>query len=118
MNREALKDIFQNSFPEAAYAAAFPQWADGLRLIPEGMRSAVVRYVLFGSGGGHFLSALVSNDLRRTFERADLESRAAIGDYVVFFYNYAPTMCWGSEEKASEWRAKGGAFPPEKGEAL
>jgi len=118
MNREALKDIFQNSLPEAAYAAAYPQWSTALSRLPVDARDSVVRYVLFGSDGGSFLTKLVENDLFGVMGRADLENRARLFDYVNFFYNFAPSECWGSKEAVRAWMAKGGAFPRERGEAL
>ena len=52
---------------------------------------------------GSFLSALLSNNLRDTFVRADDINQQAIKTYVGFLYNYAPSGCRGSVEKFPGW---------------
>jgi hypothetical protein len=64
------------------------------------------RYIEQGIGPGHFLSALLSNNLRASVERADDINRRAIVDYVKFLYNYAPAGAGGSPEKFEAWIAR------------
>jgi len=52
---------------------------------------------------GHFLTAVVCNDLKEAISRADEASRNHLYQIVFFFYNYAPSMCWGSPEKFKAW---------------
>jgi len=77
-------------------------------LIPDYMIGGLRRYIEQGIEPGHFLSALFSNDLRQTFEQADEVNSRAVGDYVMFLYNYAPAPCWGSRQKFEAWIARGG----------
>ena len=75
----------------------------GIHLIPGHMAGAVKRYILQGIPPGSFLTAVLCNDLREAFARADDENAAAMHGWVKFFYNYAPTGCWGSPENYSAW---------------
>ena len=77
-------------------------------LIPEHMREGVDFYITVGGPTGHFLTALFSNDLRETFDRADDINAAGIRDYMRFLYTYAPAGCWGSEANFQRWRKQGG----------
>ena len=77
-------------------------------LIPEYMIGGLRRYIENGIGPGSFLTALLSNDLRRTFECADDENRTCIENYVRFLYSYAPSECWGSADKFDVWCRQGG----------
>jgi hypothetical protein len=54
---------------------------------------------------GHFLRAVLSNDLHDSFARADEQSSKAIGALVFFLYNDAPSPCWGTREKVEAWIA-------------
>lgn len=60
---------------------------------------------------GGFLTAVIHNDLVEAIGRADHINRVRIADIVSFFYNEAPSSCWGSPEKAKKWHEK--FFPPE-----
>jgi hypothetical protein len=80
---------------------------DGLTMIPEGMRETVFYYVAYGLPGGHFLNAVVSNNLKEAVARADTLNTKALPEYVRYFYNHAPAECWGSEENAANWLKKG-----------
>lgn len=77
-------------------------------LVPEHMIGGLRRYIEDGIPPGSFLTALLSNDLRGTFERADEENSARVGDWVRFLYNYAPSPCWGSPAKFDAWCKHGG----------
>jgi hypothetical protein len=76
--------------------------------IPDYMRGGMERYILQGVRPGGFMSALLSNDLRRTFERADENNQRAVLDYLKFLYNGAPAQAWGSEAKFEKWIEVGG----------
>lgn len=79
---------------------------EGAHLIPAYMVGAVKRYILQGIPPGSFLTAVISNDLREAFARADDDNATAMQGWVRFFYNYAPSGCWGSPERYSNWLAK------------
>lgn len=71
--------------------------------IPEHMHDGVIMYVLHRYLPGHFLTALMSNDLHDAFVRADDSNIAAMFQWVKWFHNEAPSPCWGSPEKVRDW---------------
>jgi len=75
------------------------------QLVPPGMRETVLDYVLYGIPPGHFLRAVITNDLREAVGRADHDNRSRLVDYVVFFTNYTPSKCWGSVDRYNDWVA-------------
>jgi hypothetical protein len=76
----------------------------GMR-VPMGLRSGIERYVEQGILPGHFLRAIISNDLKDAVQRADDDNLFMLAVYVAFFYNKCPMTCWGSKEKMLEWSA-------------
>jgi len=72
-------------------------------LIPERMRGGIMRYIDHGIEPGHFLTAVICNDLYEAAGRADGENRRLLFEYTYFFYNYAPSGCYGSKEKFLKW---------------
>ncbi len=83
-------------------------YLDKLSTLPSHMGGAMKRYIERGIPPGSFLSAVLSNDLKETFARADDENGRAVRDYVVFLYSYAPSGCWGSPDKFQGWINDGG----------
>lgn len=83
-------------------------YMEGLERLPERMRDGIVRYIERGIPPGHFLTAVICNDLKGAFQRADDENTALMRNYVSFFYNYAPGDCWGSKQEMDDWIKKGG----------
>lgn len=71
--------------------------------IPLHMHEGLIAYVLTGRPTGHFLMAILTNDLRDAVSRADEENQPRIHEYVRFLYNYAPVGCWGSPEHYAAW---------------
>jgi len=61
------------------------------------------RYVNNKIPTGGFLHALLANDLRETFARADGVNIAKIFQIVCYCWNEIPAVCWGSYEKVDEW---------------
>lgn len=78
-------------------------------LVPGHMRDGIQRYLENGVPPGHFLTALLSNDLMEAFGRADETNRAAMWDWVVFLYNETPSDSHGSSENFQRWIERGGA---------
>lgn len=73
--------------------------------IPEHMQAALRRYVLEGLKPGHFLTAVICNDLRNAVGHADETNLPLLKVYVQWFYNIAPGPCWGSLDRMNEWMA-------------
>lgn len=71
--------------------------------LPEYMWRCIVEYLENGYLEDSFLSAIVTNDLKGAFMRADNTNRPIIGAYVDYFYNHTPSLCWGSVEKVKAW---------------
>ena len=81
-----------------------PDWS----LIPDYMIGGLRRYIERGIPPGHFLSAVLSNDLGEAVRRADDVNKRKLADYVLFLENYAPSVCWGSPTKLDAWIAQRG----------
>jgi len=81
---------------------------ENLELLPEHIRGGVKRYVEEGIEPGGFLRAVISNDLSGAFGKADSINSANLENIIKWFYNYAPSQCWGSPEKMVKWMKKGG----------
>ena len=72
-------------------------------LLPPHMREAAKRYIERGARPGHFRTAVICNNLSEAMGRADDTNRDRLFDIVSFFYNEAPSPCWGSPEKMKAW---------------
>lgn len=87
-------------------------WLDGIRrYVPAHMMDGLVRYIEHGIQPGSFLRAVLVNDLKEACAMADEENKYRLYDFVYALYNYAPSTCWGSEERVQRWideRTKGG----------
>lgn len=77
-------------------------------LIPEYMHSGMRRWIERGIVPGHFLTAVLTNDLREAVARADDTNRSLLANYIIFLSSYAPIGCWGSPENVKEWNRSGG----------
>ena len=73
--------------------------------LPAGLRGGMERYIEHGVPPGHFLTAVLTNDLRGACERADDVNRHLLWEIVGWLYNEAPAPCWGSPTKVSTWLA-------------
>jgi len=69
----------------------------------EYMKGAVQRYIEHGIPPGGFLTAVICNNLSDSFARADENNLAKLHEWVQWFYNEAPSPCWGSQEKMQAW---------------
>ncbi len=72
-------------------------------MLPEHMRDAARRYVENGYAPGHFLTAVLENNLVEAAARADEENQRALFQWASWLYNHVPTPAWGSSEKVTEW---------------
>lgn len=76
--------------------------------LPDRMWDGVSRYLEHGLPPGHFLTAVLSNDLRGCIERADDENMWLLPNYVKFLYNGVPGGAWGSSHRFDVWIESGG----------
>ena len=67
--------------------------------LPQHIREDFRMYIEKGVPQGSFMTALLSNNLKETFARANRRNRASIPAYVDFLYWSVPSNIWGSEEK-------------------
>lgn len=77
-------------------------------MVPPAMVGGIRRYIEDGIPPGHFLLAVLANDLSEACARADEANKYRIWDFVYFLYNYAPSECWGAPEKVAAWMRRGG----------
>ena len=71
--------------------------------IPDYTMGGLRRYIDQRIPPGGFLTAVLENDLRESFGRADENNRAALFYICAWLYNEAPAACWGSPAKVSAW---------------
>lgn len=64
---------------------------------------SIMSYVDDRVSPGDFLEAVLENDLRESFQRADEDNIRSMFEIVQFVYNEIPARCWGSPEKVKEW---------------
>jgi hypothetical protein len=82
--------------------------------VPLHMQDALAGYLLYGHHVGHFLTAVLCNDLKEAVARADDTNVMALREYMMFFYNRAPSDCFGSPQAHAAWIAKGGLLGREQ----
>lgn len=71
--------------------------------IPERMIAGIRAYVEEHRSVGHFLQSIICNNLSDAVNRADEENLRNLPAYVGYFYNEAPSSCWGSRKKMEKW---------------
>ena len=74
--------------------------------LPERFRGGMERYLEHGIMPGHFMTAVLENNLSESFARADDEARQLLFAIVSFCYNELPLTAWGSAEKVRGWVAR------------
>ncbi len=73
------------------------------KMLPENLSEGLQGYIEQGIPPGHFLQAILKNNLVEACARADIPNQRRIYDVVFFLHNYAPSACWGSTEKYESW---------------
>ncbi|HXO84676.1 MAG TPA: hypothetical protein VN803_04040 [Gemmatimonadales bacterium] len=73
--------------------------------VPDYLHEGLIEYLASRRPVGHFLTAVLSNDLMEASVRADPLTRYFLVDVVLFLVNYAPATAWGSADKVSAWLA-------------
>lgn len=99
---------YLKSVPNLQYVyhppAVSTEWHERIRMtIPEHMVGGLIRYLEDGMIPGHFLSAILMNDLYGAVRAADDINIRRLPDFVNALYNYAPAGSWGSPEKVKLW---------------
>lgn len=80
--------------------------------IPAPVLHAIQRYVAMGASTGHFVNAIMRNDLFEAVAHADAESLAAIREIIWYVYNHLDGRCWGPKQvnspEVTEWQGRQG----------
>ena len=76
--------------------------------LPVNLRGGIQSYIERGMGVGGFLTAVLENDLAKAVERGGGDNRKRLADIVIWLYNNAPRVAWGSVASVEAWEAKGG----------
>ena len=71
--------------------------------VPFTVIESLDRYVDHRVPTGGFLNAVLENDLREAFSRADFINRYCLFEIVSYCWNEIPAICWGSYGKVDEW---------------
>lgn len=75
--------------------------------IPFQTQDALMDWVMLHRAPGHFLTAVLENDLVGAFGRADDGNKRALEAIIKVLYNHVPNACWGSEDNVREWIEEG-----------
>ncbi len=70
---------------------------------PPQIVAGIRRYVDERIPPGGFVTAVLENDLKEAFARADRGNIAAMFEIVTYCYNEIPASCWGSPEAVEAW---------------
>lgn len=73
------------------------------RLIDDEILTAINRYVIQHEPAGHFVMAVLKNDLQEAFARADDNNSTFMFHVVSYCHNEIPGSCWGSPMKIAQW---------------
>ncbi len=71
--------------------------------IPDYMHGGLIRFYENGIPPGDFLSAVINNDLKEAFGRADSTNQYYIRSYLKWLYNHAPAGTWGYPDAVKTW---------------
>ena len=74
-----------------------------LKHVPDYMIGSFIAYVTEGRPPGHFLTAVLANDLMEAVARGDAENGNRLRGWVMLLHNFSPSGCYGSPEKVKEW---------------
>jgi len=81
---------------------------DYIQKIPPAIKTSLDLYVEKGRSTGHFLKAVLSNNLTGAVGHGDENSMAALKHIVMYMYNEMPASCWGDSTAVKNWIANGG----------
>jgi len=69
-------------------------------------KDAIDAHVREGRPCGDFVTAVLMNDLKEAYIRADDDNRRDMQEIVGYCYNNIPHPCWGSPDKVYAWRRR------------
>lgn len=72
-------------------------------ILPEHLRGGFQRYVEHGIRPGHFLCAIIENDLVEAYSRGDETSLRAMPQIMYFVITELPRKSYGSPEHVAAW---------------
>ncbi len=75
-------------------------------LIEPRFKQTIDLYVENGMQTGGFINAVLENNLKESFGRADSEAIENLPHIVAYLYNEVPSDCWGSKQKVLGWYTK------------
>ncbi len=116
MNSMEFELLAKEKGVPAAYGEAVgrEQWGSKMaELVNDHMHAGFARWVLFGTYSGDFMNAFVKGDLFKALEKADHWNLNGLHNTAIWFWNYAPSGCFGSEAKAKAWHERGGLLGKE-----
>lgn len=76
---------------------------EGYEDIPAHILESIDAYAAEGRPVGHFLEAVLSNDLYEAVKRADAACLKALNLIVMYVTNKFTSTCYGSPERYKEW---------------
>ena len=71
--------------------------------IPDDMKDSIIKYIEYGAEPGNFLTAVITNDLKKAVGHADRTNFELLRMYVQWFYNVAPGESQGDIQKMRSW---------------
>lgn len=72
-------------------------------LIPESTMESLLAYKETGRPTGDFVRAVLENNLKEAFARADDNNIRAMFHTVSWLYNEMPSGAWGNEQRVRNW---------------
>ena len=72
--------------------------------IPESTIAAIRKHADHGYDVGHFVTAVLENNLKEAVNKADDSNIRVLQDIVKYCYWEIPSYCWGSPEKVAAWK--------------
>ncbi len=76
--------------------------------LPASLVSGMRLYIEQGVQPGGFLTAVICNNLKESFMRADAFNQHLMFEIVKWMYNEAPSLCWGSPARMKHWIEQSG----------
>lgn len=72
--------------------------------IPKATIAAIRKHADDGYDVGHFVTAVLENNLKEAINRADDSNIKCLRDIVRYCYWEITSICWGSPEKVAAWK--------------
>jgi len=72
--------------------------------LPERYRESMQRFIEHGTNPGHFLWAVLSNDLFDAVASADKQSQEDLISIVRWLFSNAPSASFGTKQKVALWQ--------------